>query len=349
MTEQDQSLILETCRSLVPFLGGKTVFVTGGTGFIGKNLLETVQILNSKLQAEIQLVLLSRDPESFLRKYPQFADPQFRFVKGDMRDFEFPRERMDFIIHGASEVLRQDHYDDPSEVLIGSLLGQKHLNELAAQKRPEAFLLISTGAAYGPQPRDMDVVPETYMGGPDTTLETSSYAEGKRLAESLACVGGQRGNYPVKVARAFTFAGPWLPLDGPFAVGNFVGDTLRGESVHVTGDGTPLRSYMYSRELIVWLLHILCRGEAFRVYNVGSPVAVSIHELAERISLHGVRPLPISVAQRPTSQLPSRYVPDTTRAQQELGLHMHVDTAESLRRYYAWCDENWAPKEQAAQ
>src|SRR5260370_33188789 len=102
------------------------------------------------------------------------------------------------------------------------------------------------------------------MGAPDTMDANSAYGEGKRMAELLCAIYRKSYGIETKIARGFAFVGPYMQLDTHFAIGNFVSDSLAGQCIEVRGDGTPLRSYLYASDLMVWLWTILTRGKAGR-------------------------------------------------------------------------------------
>lgn len=138
------------------------------------------------------------------------------------------------------------------------------------------------------------------------------------------------------IARPFAFVGPCLPLDRQFAIGNFLRDALQGGPIVIRSDGTPLRSYMYAADLVVWLWTILARGTVARPYNVGSEVAYSLRQVGELIARSGPRTIDIEVGATPQPGPPPRYVPSTARARGELGLREAVGLDEAVKRTLAW-------------
>ncbi len=296
------------------------IFVTGGTGFFGKSLLAAWR---GRPRPECTLTILSRNPERFRREHPEFAAlPQVEWVKGDVREFEFPAGRFDRIIHAATPADAALERDDPAEMYSIIVDGPGGGWNSARRCGAEKLLLTSSGAVYGVQPPELERIAETFPVAPVT-----AYGRGKAEAERLCLKSG----IPAVIARCFAFVGPYLPLDAHFAAGNFIRDALAGRPVVIRGDGRPFRSYLYASDLVEWLWTLLERGEAGRVYHVGSGRAVSIEELA-RIAAELVEPaLPVEILSPPGAGLPPRYVPDVSRSREELGLRVETDLEEALR------------------
>jgi nucleoside-diphosphate-sugar epimerase len=168
-------------------------------------------------------------------------------------------------------------------------------------------------------------------------LPGSAYGEGKRVSEHMCIVHARQHAYEVKIARCFAFVGPHLPLDAHFAIGNFIRDALAEHPIHIAGDGTPLRSYLYASDLTVWLWTLLFQAPPARAYNVGSADDLSIAQLAATVATALGGKSVVTVAQCPDSLRPlSRYVPSVTRAQTELGLRSRVSLADAIQRTAHW-------------
>jgi dTDP-glucose 4,6-dehydratase len=128
-----------------------------------------------------------------------------------------------------------------------------------------------------------------------------------------------------------------LPLNGRFAIGNFIRDEMAGGPIRVRGDGTDVRSYLYASDLAVWLWTILFEGRTCDPYNVGSEQAVSIGETARIVAEVGGRGASVEIEDGPGARSGSgRYVPSTKKARTELHLHQHVELRGAIRRTMDW-------------
>ena len=334
MAPADLDHILAHTYGLWDELSGRRVFITGGTGFFGRWLLESLAWVNEKLALNASLTVLSRDPEAFRRQAPQLcANPAISLVTGDVRSFAFPDGEYPFVVHGATAASAKTNADEPQQMYDTIEQGTRRTLDFAVQARCRKFLFISSGAVYGRQPSEMTHIPESYQGGPNPMNSSSAYGEGKRAAELLCAL--YHHNHPTlepKIARCFTFVGPYLPLDAHFAIGNFIRDALGGGPIVVKGDGTPYRSYLYAADLAIWLWTILFRAPTCRPYNVGSGEAVTILETACAVAETTTPPLPVTVAQTPANLPPQRYVPSVSRAKIELGLEPRIELTEAIHK-----------------
>lgn len=322
---------------LWPALDGARLFITGGTGFFGVWLLESLAFARDRLGLDLHATVLSRHPEAFRQRFPHLAaHAAFDWLCGDVKDFTFPCGDFTHVIHAATEAGTQREDLTPLARFDTIVTGTRRVLDFAVAAGVRDFLLTSSGAVYGRQPSAITHMAEDFGGGPDVLLTASAYGEGKRTAEQLCALYRNQFRLAPKIARCFAFVGPHLPLDAHFAIGNFIRDALRSDEIVVKGDGTPYRSYLYAADLAVWLLTILVRGAPLRAYNVGSDEAVSIAELAARVAacVPGGRRVRIGQAAR---ALPAeRYVPDIGRARAELGLDVWHDLCVSTRKTLAW-------------
>lgn len=338
---EDLEHVLRHTESLWNEARGASLFITGGTGFFGAWLLESLLFCNRVLKLNISATVLSRDPYAFAGRMPHLAgDPAIRVVEGDVRTFSFPPDDFDYVIHGATST-SADAASRPAELLDTIVHGTEHVIDLARRSNTKSFLFASTGAVYGSQPETMSHIPESYHGGPDWLDPASAYAEGKRVAEQICSIAARDSGMRFALARGFALVGPRLPLDEHLAIGNFIADALAGRNISIKGDGTPVRSYLYAADLAIWLWTLLFRrapsGENPLVLNIGSDEEISIHDLA-RLVVHELKPsLRVEVAgQSALGERRHRYIPDIGKAETVLGLRPLISLAEAIRRTAAW-------------
>ena len=308
-------------------LRGRRVFITGGTGFVGRWLLESLLWANDVLALHARVLVLSRHPDAFSRTCPRLADhPAMTFLRGDCLTFEHPAGEFSLILHLAKE--------SGSPALAP---GTQRVLEFAASHGATKLLFTSSGAVYGGQPRDRERLREDYGGMPSPEDRHAEYALAKQAGERLCSAASADSQVRAKIARCFTFVGPYMDFDAGYAIGNFIRDAVRADSVQVSGDGTPLRSYLYAADLAVWLWTILFAGEDAVPYNVGSPDPVSIGDVARLVArvAGGTTPVRMARAPGPDSAPPERYIPDTSRVAR-LGLKVEIGLEDAVRRTLNW-------------
>ena len=324
------SIIQEDCQNILKLapcdwtkLRGKRIFLTGGTGFFGKWFLHSFLHVNQELQLNASIVVLSRSPEKFLAQYPFFDNhKELSFIHGDVRDFVFPNGNFDILIHAATPASAKLEAENPNEMYSIIVDGTKHALNFAKATGIKRILLTSSGAVYGPQPPELERIPETYPPHPVT-----AYGRGKYESEKLCLASG----IDTVIARCFAFVGPYLPLDIHYAIGNFIRDAINGNTIIVKGDGRPYRSYMYAADLMIWLWTVLLEAKSCEIYNIGSETSISIAELARFIS-NTIEPnINYKIlANDSLSNLATRYIPLTQKSKNYLSLKQNYMLKDSL-------------------
>lgn len=336
--ENDLNHILKYTLPLWEELRDQRIFITGGTGFFGCWLLESFMWANLKLNLNASAVVLTRNISSFSKKYPHLmGHSALHFHEGDVRSFDFPNGKYSHIIHAATEASAQLNESHPLLMLDTIIAGTKHTLEFARYCKTKRFLFTSSGAVYGKQPPEIKHLTENYPCQLTLNDAKSAYAIGKYTAEHMSCLYAQQHELDVKIARCFAFVGPYLPLDIHYAIGNFIRDGLNGGPILVNGDGTPYRSYLYAADLAIWLWTILFRGLTARPYNIGSNEAITIADLAYLVTSCFEPSLQVRIMKTPsTDKLPERYVPDITRARNELGLIPQISLVNGIHATKQW-------------
>lgn len=334
----DLDLALALTSNFWTRFDGSRLLITGGTGFIGSWLVQTIQRANDRGHSHIDLVVLTRDGHRARAQAPHmFARADTQLITGDVLDFSTPVGALDLCIHAATDVGTTGTAHDPRQLFDTIVLGTRRVLDVAHGHGASRVLLASSGAIYGTQPPELERMSEAYAGAPDPLLTSAAYGNGKRAAESLACAIAAQSGLPVSMARIFALLGPGMPLNGLFAAGNFIRDVLAGETPRLQSDGRPIRSYLYMADLVVWLLRILESGESGQAYNVGSEQAISIRNLAGEIAnAAGIQASPYIAQTSPLTKLPPRYVPDTRKARQTLQLAQYTTLPDALSKTIQW-------------
>jgi len=317
------------------------LLLSGGTGFFGRALLRFLGQANCFGNRPSRLYIISRDPSQFLRVHPEFA--KFSWVEwvrgdlttGDVDGLADPFKRfggITHVLHAAAESSSRQVMS-PQTQFDHIIQGTRTMLGLAIKLGSPRFLFTSSGAVYGQRVSEMAPVSESELGAIDPSDPKSGYSLAKLASEHLCALARNEHGLPVIVCRPFTFSGPDLPLDVHFAVGNFVRDALFSRRISLSGDGSPVRSYLDQNDLAEWLMTLLVDGQPGQTYNIGSDSPISIYDLA-----HLVRDLvspakKVAVLARQIGEAPRQfYVPDTSKVRGELGLLQRISLEESILR-----------------
>ena len=292
------------------------ILFTGGTGFFACSLLD---MISAGSWHNCYFTMLSRHAEEFAQLHPKYSSlPNVKFVSSDVRLLKAYKNHFHYIIHAATPAVNSPEDAELQDIIVN---GTRLILDFAQRAGTEKILYISSGGVYGNGTAPFS---EEMVCNP-----VSAYGKAKLEAEQLVL----QSAIPSSIMRGFAFCGKHLPRNAHFAFGNFLEAALNNQEIIIKGDGTPLRSYMHADDLACWMMTMLFEGRAGRIYNCGSPEAVSIKALAERINAL-LNPSGKITVQTPAvpGGAASSYVPDVTLAESELGLKLQVSLDEAIRR-----------------
>jgi nucleoside-diphosphate-sugar epimerase len=312
-------------------------FIAGGTGLIGRALVR--QLLQRAQELQIDFItLLSRDPQKFSGIAPDIASNSIiKMLRGDVANGDLPTNQYTDVIHAASDT-NDLLVKDRSAYFWDIVSGTKHMLDFAAKSGCSRFLYLSSGAVYGPGNYPEAGIPEDWAIAPSLADEKSTYGQAKRASEHLCLLFSKNTGVATKVARIFAVIGDEMPLDGQYAIGNFVRDALSktSDTITIKGDGTPVRSFLHVDDVAQWLLKIHAGNTLHDVFNVGSEIPVSIKQLAEIISKNSPSQKTVVVAQKePDYAGRSIYLPDCAHARIALGVTQTIDLASAVKQIFA--------------
>jgi dTDP-glucose 4,6-dehydratase len=298
------------------------VLVTGGAGFLGSHLCET---LLKRGDSVICADDLSTGRRNNIAKFAD--DPNFTFLQADVSTSLNFRGRLDAVAHLASPASPPDYHRLPLETLAVGSRGTENALKLAELKAAR-FILASTSEVYG----DPAVHPQTeqYWGNVSSVGPRSVYDEAKRFSEAISMAYARSRGVNVGIVRIFNTFGPRMRAEDGRVVSSFITQALNGDPLTIYGDGQQTRSFCYVDDLIRGIVAMIDSEETGPI-NLGNPVERTVQELAELILEITGSSSVIEFHQRPVDD-PTRRRPDISLAANLLGWQPQVSTEEGLRQ-----------------
>ena len=256
------------------FYNCKKVLVTGGTGLIGRPLLDLL------LEAKANITCVSLDS-------PNDIDDKINFINKDLRNFDNCLEVCDgkdivFNLIGVKGSPKMT-MEKPASFFIPTLTFSINMMEAARQAKVERYLYTSSIGVY--QPAEVFNEDDVWSTHPSANDLFAGWA--KRMGELQArAYEIQYGWDKISIVRPANVYGPYDNFDpeNAMVIPSLINRALSGERpLKVWGDGSPIRDFIYSDDVAIGMMKVVEKGYN-KPINLGSGKGVRIKEIAETIA-----------------------------------------------------------------
>jgi UDP-glucuronate decarboxylase len=351
---KDLAYIYENLQEEFARVEGKNLLITGGAGFLGYYLVQSVLFRNKLVDQARRIDLTVYD--NFIRGLPGWlkelqGDENLTLVRHDITN-PLPRDIVDFqyIVHAASIATPIFYRRYPIETMDANVNGLRFLLEYCMKQKDkgkpvEAFLFYSSSEVYGDPTPDNIPTPETYNGNVSCTGPRACYDESKRYGETLCVNYARQHELPIKITRPFNNYGPGLKITDRRALPDFARDIFNNRDIVMYSDGSPTRTFCYVADAIVGHYKVLLRGRNGEPYNIGADYPeISMAELADKVmqisrDLFGYQGKLVRQINEEKEYLvdnPNRRCPQIGKARSELGYEPGITLEEGLKRSLLW-------------
>ncbi|MCK5039964.1 MAG: NAD-dependent epimerase/dehydratase family protein [Candidatus Aenigmarchaeota archaeon] len=362
IVEKDMKYIADNAKEEFNKMSGKNLLITGGAGFLGHYLINSVLHWNDTNKNKKPIKIWVYD--NFSRGIPEWITElkkreDIKIIDKDItKPITQTEANFHYIIHAAS--IASPHYYRiyPLETMHANVDGLRHLLEYAVRQKNnnkpiEGFLFFSSSEIYGDPTHDNIPTPETYRGNVSCIGPRACYDESKRYGETLCINFAKQHRLPVKIARPFNNYGPGLNINDKRVIPDFARNILSGEDIVMLSDGSPTRTFCYVSDAVVGYYKILIKGRHGESYNIGvMEPEISMLDLAKRLVDIGKRHFGYtgeiiykdSKDEEYLTDSPNRRCPDISKAIEHIGYCPSVDIDEGLLRTMYWYSENFTKK-----
>lgn len=358
LLDEDLEAICADLAAEFSEIAGSRLLVTGGGGFLGYYLVQSVLHWNKKRAVGARIDVTVYD--NYIRGVPDWLEslrdrPHIELRRIDLIE-PLPADmgHFDYIIHAAGIASPIYYRAKPLQCIDANVNGLRNLLDYAIAERNASrplrgFLFYSSSEIYGDPVANAIPTPETYRGNVSCTGPRACYDESKRFGETLCVTYAKQEGIPVRIARPFNNYGPGLKITDGRVIPDFAKDLLEGRDIVMLSDGSPKRTFCYATDAVTGYFKVLVRGGVGEPYNIGiDRPEISIAELADlavkaAAELFGYRGKVVrgrSVEADYLVDNPNRRCPVIDKARQELGFDPKVPIEEGIYRSLIWYGHN---------
>jgi len=317
-------------------LKNKNIVITGGSGFIGSYLLESL-LANNKI-CVIDNEYRGSNISETKKKHSKFVKNVI-FEKSDVRDKNkilevFKEFKPDIVFHLAGVAGVTTVMKNPLEVIDVNLTGSFNIAKILSKTNSvKKLIYASTSEVYGPTAYQIDEDSFTVQGPPNEPRW--SYATSKLIGEHIFLALQRQFHVKVAIGRFFNIYGP--KQIGGGAIHNFVENALKNKLLTVYDDGSQIRAWCFATDCVSALRLIAERGNG--IYNIGNPseslTSISLAKLVKNITKSNSK---IHFKKLEYSDVRVR-VPNIKKISR-LGYKPHIHLEEGLRKTIQWYQKN---------
>jgi UDP-glucuronate decarboxylase len=267
--KEDIALIIDSFDDWARFKD-KTILISGANGFLPAYLVETFLALGESSNTSV--IALVRNKQKAEARFPHLLNnPRLRIVVQDVSVGFDMDDRIDFIIHAASQASPKYYGIDPVGTLNANVLGTINLIKLAQKNKVESFLFFSSGEVYGQVKAEEIPIKESTFGYLDCANVRACYGESKRMGENICVSYHMQYGVNAKIIRPFHTYGPGMALDDGRVFADLVANIVNRQDIILKSDGSAIRPFCYLADAILGFLTVMLKGENGQAYNVGNP------------------------------------------------------------------------------
>lgn len=267
-------------------LAGKTFFITGATGLIGKELVLALLTANRIHSLDIYIYALVRSIEKANNVFGDLVKrSELNLIQGNVEDQVRMIPHIDYIIHLASQTASKEFITHPVETIDTSLFGTKSVLELALKNQCSSVVYASSMEAYGDVGIQEKRTTEEQLGYINNLNVRSCYPEAKRMCECMCACYASEFAIPVKIARLAQTFGAGVSRTEGRVFAQFARSAMEHTDIVLHTPGNSYGNYCYTADAITGLLTILLYGNPGEAYNVvNESCTMRIAEMAKLVS-----------------------------------------------------------------
>ena len=306
-------------------------FITGGAGFIGSHLSETL------ISRGNEVVIIDNQSTGSIRNLSG-VNTKVKLITGDILDKTLLEKYVveaDYVVHLAAALGVFNIVNKPLQSLKTNIQGTENILELADKYR-KPVLIASTSEVYGKNNKvPLNEEDDRIIGHP--LKSRWSYSEAKAVDESLAYFYYLENKLPIRIVRFFNTVGPRQVGQYGMVVPRFVAAAIRNEPIQVYGSGDQIRCFCHVSDAIRALLLVIDSDEAIgQVFNVGNNQQIAIMDLAKKVieitgSKSEIKKIPYAEAYPEGFEDMQRRVPDISKIKTALGWSPEIGLEQIIR------------------